>query len=106
MSTYSLIYTTVNTVDCAKKIAHNLLENKLAACVHVLPKGVSIYEYDGKLHEDEEHLVVVKTRSGLCVEVMALMRAQHCYDTPALFCTDISNGDDDYLGWISKQTAD
>ena len=105
MSSYSLVYTTVKDDTEARALARGLVEARLAACVHVFPKGFAVYEWDGKVQEENEHMVVVKTRRDIVEDVMAHIRNNHSYDVPALFAVTLSGGDDEYLGWISRQTS-
>ena len=104
MSSYSLVYTTIDTSENAKNLARLVVEDSLAACAHIFPQGVAVYRWEGDIQEESEHLVVFKTKSSLKADAMACIKKNHTYEVPAIFCTEISAGDDDYLGWVSLQT--
>jgi len=100
----SLIYTTYPTLDAAKSSARALVESRLAACVNILPGMVAIYPWEGRIHEEAEVSVLVKTRSGLRGQCAHAIRAGHPYLNPAVLAFDVSAGSTDYVGWIIENT--
>jgi periplasmic divalent cation tolerance protein len=91
----------------AKKIAHGLLSKKLAACVNIVPQVQSIYEWQGKIEESQEFLLIIKTRQLLAKSVTAEIKALHSYDVPESIVlpiqSDGSNGD--YISWLLSNTG-
>jgi len=100
-----LIYTTLESVDDAKRIGRALVESKLAACVNILPAMTAIYEWQGELQEAGEVVMLIKTRKARQAEALARAKELHPYDTPALLVIEPSEVDDDFAAWIAGQTG-
>jgi periplasmic divalent cation tolerance protein len=97
-----LVLTTTNTRSNADKIGKALVINKLAACVNIIEKVSSIYEWKGELVEDNEFLLIIKSKKELFKEVEEKIKSLHTYETPEIISFDISNGSKDYLAWINS----
>lgn len=101
----SLVYSTFPDIGSAKTAARALVDSRLAACVNIVPGVVSIYRWKDAIEEDAECAVLVKTRRALVPAVMATIRANHPYETPALVAYDIAAASPDYLAWIEESTV-
>ncbi len=95
---FIVVYITAGDVDEAKKIAHALVSNNLAACVNMHPIN-SVYVWDGKVEDDSEIAMFVKTTSDKFDEIRDMVRSIHSYDLPCVISWEIE-GDGDYLDWI------
>lgn len=102
MDRYILILSTVNKFEIAKEISSYLVENKLAACVNIIPKVTSIYYWDNKVCEDNEYLILIKTVKDNFSLVKQYIESVHPYDLPEIISVDISGGSNEYLDWISS----
>jgi periplasmic divalent cation tolerance protein len=102
---YILIITTANSMENASKIAHALLNERLVACVNVVPKIQSIYSWKNKVVEDKEIMMVMKTKSVLFEKVKEKMLELHQYETPEIISLEIKEGSEDYLNWVKKETV-
>ena len=90
----------------ARAIATHLLENKLAACVNLVPVR-SLYLWDGALQDDAEVLMIIKTTAPVFREkLIAAVQAQHSYEVPEIIGLPIVFGAADYLRWIEDAVAD
>uniref|UniRef100_A0A1B6FXF1 Uncharacterized protein n=2 Tax=Cuerna arida TaxID=1464854 RepID=A0A1B6FXF1_9HEMI len=98
---FSVVYITAPTQEVAKKIARGLVENQLAACVNIVPGITSIYKWEGKIEEDSELLLMVKTRTQKIVELTAYVKANHPYSVPEVISTPIESGHDLYLKFLN-----
>ena len=96
-----LILTTVDKVEVAEKIAGELVERRLAACVNVLPLGISIYRWKEKVCRDREYLLFIKTSAHLFNEVRDAIRELHTYDLPEVIALPIEVGEEKVLEWMS-----
>ncbi len=96
--------TTLPDQASARTLARQLVESRLAACVNVLGPCQSIYHWQGKLHEDGEFPVIIKTAAGNYPRVEAFIRERHPYQLPELIAIDIAQGLPDYLAWIASAT--
>lgn len=99
---YSMVYITTSGGEESKKIARVLLEEKIVACANILPNMESIYWWEGKLEEDVESILLVKTRSELVDKVIDKVREIHSYQTPCALEIQIKKGSPDYLDWLDN----
>ncbi|HWH61239.1 MAG TPA: divalent-cation tolerance protein CutA [Terriglobales bacterium] len=97
-----LVLTTAGSEDEARKIAHTLVERKLAACVNIVPKIHSIYRWQGKVESAEEFLLIIKTARSREQEVESTVRQLHSYSLPEHVALAIDDGNDAYLQWIEE----
>lgn len=86
----------------AKKLAHLIISKKLAACVNIIPKITSIYEWEGKINEDSEVLLMIKTMTSRVDELAKFVRENHPYSVAELISTPIDKGNPLYLKWIQE----
>lgn len=103
MTTHSIIITTCATQADAEQLAQELLGQKLAACIQVLPI-TSYYSWKGKIANEAEHLLFIKTKSSLYAEIEQFIRAHHTYETPEIIQVPISQGLPAYLEWIDNSS--
>ena len=100
MTDKRIVLSTTGSVEEARKIAHHLVENRLAACVNVVSRIESIYRWQGKLESSEEWLLLIKTSAGRFAEVRDAIRRLHSYDLPECVAVSVEDGSADYLEWI------
>lgn len=89
----------------AARIGRVLVKAELAACVNVLPEIRSIFRWEGKVSEEREVLLIVKSRSDLFGRLAAEVKRLHSYQVPEVIAFPIVYGAADYLGWIQKSTG-
>lgn len=102
--TYCIIKCTTSNKEDAVKIAKHLVEKKLIACCNILPCITSVYEWENKLSQDEEVLMIMKSKIQLFSQIEKEIKLLHPYKIPEIICTRIIKGNADYLNWIDKQT--
>jgi len=90
--------------DEAVRIARSLVEARLAACVNIIKDIRSIYSWQGKIEDDSEVLLVVKTRSELFDSLSKKVKELHSYSVPEIIALPIIKGSEDYLKWIREVT--
>ena len=100
MTDKRIVLSTTGSVEEARKIAHHLVENRLAACVNVVSRIESVYRWQGKLESSEEWLLLIKTSAGRFAEVRDAIRRLHSYDLPECVAISVEDGSADYLEWI------
>lgn len=98
--THSVAYVTVPNEEVAKNIARGLVTSKLAACVNVIPKVLSIYEWKGEVNEDSELLLMIKTRTSKLDELTQYVKRNHPYEVCEVITLPIAGGNEAYLNWI------
>ena len=101
---YVVVLITAPSKEVAREIARALVERKLAACVNIIPMIESIYAWEGKIEQDEEVLLLVKTREELLDALVPAAVALHPYDQPEVIALPIVTGSESYLAWIGRET--
>jgi periplasmic divalent cation tolerance protein len=101
-----VVLITTPTVDVAEQIAASLLEKKLAACINIIAGVKSIFNWKGESCEDEEVLMVVKSRADLfeAAFIPAVMN-EHPYEVPEIIALPVILGYQNYLDWINEVTG-
>ena len=99
-----VVFVTAPDEDGAIRIAKSLVEAKLAACVNIIKDIRSIYSWQGKIEDDSEVLMVVKTRSELFDSLSKKVKELHSYSVPEIIALPIIKGSEDYLKWIKDAT--
>lgn len=91
--------------EAASQIASVLLDKKLAACVNILPGIHSLYIWEGQISEDEEVLMIIKSRTSLFEkELLPVIKGIHPYEVPEIISLPIVMGSPDYLNWLFQVT--
>ncbi|MDH5824910.1 divalent-cation tolerance protein CutA [Luteimonas sp. RD2P54] len=91
--------------DAADRIATALVEERLAACVNVLPGVRSVYRWEGALQRDDEVLLLAKTAPGRLQALIARVVALHPYELPEVIAVESAGGLPAYLDWVALETA-
>jgi periplasmic divalent cation tolerance protein len=100
-----LVLTTVGSEDQAITIARALIEDRLAACVNVLPEMTSVYRWEGAVQEDRERQLIIKTTRPALDAVRERVHALHGYDLPEFLVLPVDSGSERYLQWIEESTG-
>lgn len=104
MSNYIVIYITTGSVNEAKKIGRALVEEKLAACSNIISPIRSIYSWQGKICDDKEALMVLKTRKKHFKQIVKRVETLHSYDVPEIIAIPIIEGSSKYMSWLNEET--
>ncbi|KAH0883144.1 hypothetical protein HID58_059240 [Brassica napus] len=115
-----VVYVTVPNREAGKKLANSIVQEKLAACVNIVPGSLvnytmfmvhrldagveSVYEWEGKVQSDSEELLIIKTRQSLLESLTEHVNANHEYDVPEVIALPITGGSDKYLEWLKNST--
>uniref|UniRef100_A0A8L0DS47 CutA divalent cation tolerance homolog n=1 Tax=Oncorhynchus mykiss TaxID=8022 RepID=A0A8L0DS47_ONCMY len=103
--THSAAFVTCPNEQVAKDLARGIVEKKLAACVNIVPQITSVYEWQGKVQEDSEVLLVITVcaRSCICLSLMLCLlanRSNHPYEVAEVISLPIEQGNPPYLKWL------
>jgi periplasmic divalent cation tolerance protein len=101
-----LIYATAPDQSTAEKIAGALLDQRLIACANILPGMMSLYRWDGRIAQDREVVLILKTRAALAERAIDAGRAVHPYAVPAFVVLPASGGHPAFLDWVRTETTD
>ena len=100
-----LIFVTCSSEGEAKRISSKLLEEHLAACVSIVKHVESFFHWQGKVDQVDEVLLSIKTRHDLFDAVRHAVKELHSYDVPEIIAVNISDGNPEYLAWISESVT-
>jgi periplasmic divalent cation tolerance protein len=100
-----LVLCTVPDAETGAKLAGLLLEQNLAACVNVVPGLISIYRWEGKVEQDPEALMLVKTTRGAFDALREMIAEYHPYDVPEIIATKLEDGLAAYLDWVRDECS-
>jgi len=103
LSEIIVLITTSDEVE-AVRIARALVEARLAGCVNIIKDIRSIYNWQGKVEDENEVLMVVKTRESLFDPLMEKVKELHSYTVPEIIALPIIQGSEDYLKWLKEVT--
>jgi len=106
MTGFVLVLTTVPDERTGHELGRALVEERLAACVTVSPAARSFYRWEGKLCDEAEHVLFVKTRASLYDELENRIKALHPYHVPEVIALAVGKGSRDYLDWMDEETKD
>jgi periplasmic divalent cation tolerance protein len=102
MKKFSFLYVTAPTTTAAKKIARTLLAEKLVACANILPQMTAMYYWQGKLEQQSEVVLLLKTQSKLIPKARARIQKIHPYKTPCIAELPVSSLNADYSQWLTQ----
>lgn len=102
---YIVALTTLGNRAQAGELVRRLVDERLIACGTILPGATSVYRWRGKVTEEEEVVVLLKTRKRRWTMLKAAVEAHHPYETPELLALPVTAGLERYLDWITSETA-
>ncbi len=100
-----LAYMTAGSVEDAKRLGRALLEERLCACVNILPGMTSLYHWQDTVAEDREVVVIAKTRAELFDRLVERVDALHGYSVPCVLELPVGRGHPEFLAWLERETA-
>src|SRR5262249_22056735 len=100
-----VVLTTVGSEQQAVEIARRVVAKRLAACVNILPAMRSIYRWKGKVEDDREHLLVMKSPRTRFDALAAAIREVHPYELPEIVALRAAACDARYAEWVVDSTA-
>ena len=98
---YCLVLCSCPEANVANALATALVEQRLAACVNVMPGVTSVYGWEGRVETASEHLLLIKTEPAGYAALEAFIKDRHPYQVPEIIAIPVEQGSHDYLDWIS-----
>ncbi len=99
---FRLVLVTAGSEDEAAKIAKALVEERLAACANIVPNIRSIYRWEGKVQDEAEALLIIKTSETSLPALEERVRALHSYGVPEVIALKLDQGSAPYLNWLAE----
>ncbi|MEN6439942.1 MAG: divalent-cation tolerance protein CutA [Syntrophobacter sp.] len=106
MDEVSVVFVTAGGEEEAARIGRALVEEKLAACANMVPRIRSIYRWKGEIHDEQEVLLLIKTRSSLFPTLRDRVKQLHSYEVPEIVAFPLTQGLPDYLAWVCAETSE
>jgi periplasmic divalent cation tolerance protein len=100
-----LVFVTAPSRREAEKIGRTVVEEKLAACVNIIPAVSSIFRWQGKVQKNREALLLLKTTGERYRSLEKAIRSKHSYQVPEILAVRVQSGFKQYIEWISKETT-
>jgi Uncharacterized protein involved in tolerance to divalent cations len=100
-----VVYITAPNEEEGAKIARVLVEERLAGCVNIVPEIRSIYSWQGKIEDEKEVLLIVKTRLKLFTVLKSKVLKMHSYSVPEIIALPIVDGSEEYIKWLKEVTT-
>jgi periplasmic divalent cation tolerance protein len=104
MTDIVVVLTTVADNDQAEAMAGQIVQERLAACVNLLPAMLSFYRWKGQVERDTERQLVIKTTRDKVPALEARLRELHAYELPEFLVLPVDLGSAAYIGWVIDQT--
>lgn len=104
MSDYIVLFVTASSLEEARKIGLTLVEEQVVACANIIPQLQSIFHWQGKICQEEEVLILLKTQNHLFDRIKQRIQELHSYQVPEIIALPIQQGLEPYLSWISTET--
>ncbi|MGD1073745.1 MAG: divalent-cation tolerance protein CutA [Bryobacteraceae bacterium] len=103
MTNNIVVLSTCGAAEEAERIARQLLEARLAACVNVITQIRSFYWWQGKVEDSSEYLLVIKTSRDLFEPLRTLLESAHSYELPEVLALPVVAGSPNYLSWLEGE---
>jgi periplasmic divalent cation tolerance protein len=101
----NVVVTTVGTEDEANRLARELVSRRHAGCVNILPVARSVYRWQGKVCEDSEFLLIIKSTAEEYPAIEVAIRELHSYELPEILSFQVSDGEPGFLKWIAESVS-
>ncbi len=102
-NSYGLVYVTTSGRMESERLARMCVAAKLAACVNIVPRVVSHYEWEGGMKKEQESLMFIKTRADLFNQLSSFIKKHHSYECPCIVFMPVSKGNLPFLTWVNSQ---
>ncbi|MFZ2196285.1 MAG: divalent-cation tolerance protein CutA [Thermodesulfovibrionales bacterium] len=101
---YITVFITAPTEEEASKISRTIVEERLAACVNIIRSVRSIYRWQGRIEDESEVLMIVKTKRTLFDRLQGRVKELHSYTVPEIIGLSVIEGGKEYLDWLGQET--
>lgn len=100
---HALVYITTSGEEESKKIGRTIVEERLAGCVNIIPTIESLYWWKGEIEEDNESVLIAKTKVSNIRNIIKRVKEIHSYENPAILAIPIIEGSKEYLDYLDAE---
>ena len=100
-----IVLTSLGSAKDASRLARTLVEERLAACVTLLPGAVSIYRWKGQVETADEVVLLIKTADEHLAALEKRLKELHSYETPEFLVVKVEGGSEEYLAWLVRSVG-
>lgn len=100
-----VVLTTCESEEQAQRLARHLIEQRLAACVNILPGARSVYRWKDKIEDAAEFVLIIKSRRDVFAKLREAIAHLHSYEIPEVIALPVVDGSDAYLHWLDCELA-
>jgi periplasmic divalent cation tolerance protein len=101
---YIIVFITAPNENEAASISKTIVSEKLAACVNIIPSVRSIYRWQGRVEDEQEVLMIAKTKKSLFERLQERVKKLHSYSVPEIIALPLVEGSKEYLAWLGQET--
>jgi len=105
MTNARIVLTTIGSQELAEKLAQQLVERRLAACVNIVGPIRSVYRWKEKIEHEDEYLLLIKTTTAHAAQLQAAFKELHPYALPECVELAIDGGSEEYLSWLTAEVS-
>jgi periplasmic divalent cation tolerance protein len=105
MTNARVVLTTVGLKEAAEKLALQLVERRLAACVNIVGPIRSVYRWKHKVQNEAEYLLLIKTTAQHAGQLQSAFKQLHPYELPECVQLPIADGSEEYLNWLAAEVS-
>lgn len=98
-----VVLSTCSSREEAERVARQLVDRRVAACVNIVGGVRSVYRWQGKVEDSEEILLVIKSTRALFAELKEALAAEHSYEVPEVLALPVVDGSAAYLAWMDRE---
>ena len=102
----AIVLTTLGADADAASLARTLVEERLAACVNIVPGVTSVYRWQGAVSQDREQQLIIKTTNASLKGLEARLRQLHPYELPEFIVLHAGGGSEAYLNWVAESVGE
>jgi periplasmic divalent cation tolerance protein len=106
MSEFVELQWSSGSIDEARRVARYLVNERLVACVQIIPWIESVYQWNNQLETSQESKVLLKTRRDRAEEVIDVIKTNSSYEVPEILLFEIIGGNQEYLDWLKESCPD
>ena len=104
MTEYIIVFITAASEEEAARVGQAIVGERLAACVNIIRSVRSIYRWQGRIEDEQEVLMILKTKKVLFERLKERVKGLHSYSVPEIIAIPIVEGDANYLNWLGQET--